>query len=84
MISNNSKDSDIEYFTPEEIEYLDKYQEFSEGYLDDNELYEIIIKHKYNDAKIKEELKSMIREKGEDYKWHEAGKSKHITTITRI
>ena len=78
MISNKSKDSDIEYFTPEEIKALDKYQEFSEGYFDDNELYDIIIKHNYNDAKIKEELKSMIREKGDDYKWHEAGKSKFI------
>lgn len=78
MISNKSKDSDVEYFTPEEVKALDKYQEFSEGYFDDNELYDIIIKHNYNDAKIKEELKSLIREKGDDYKWHEAGKSKNI------
>lgn len=78
MISNNLKDSDVEYYTAEELAALDKYQEFSEGYFDDEELYDIIIKHKYNDAKIKDEIKSLIRETGEDYKWHEAGKSKHI------
>ena len=44
--------------------------------IDSSTLYRKI--KKPESFKIKEELKSMIREKGDDYKWHEAGKSKFI------
>ena len=42
--SSNGKDNDseeYEYFTPQEIEALDKYKEFTDGYFDDEELDEL-------------------------------------------
>lgn len=78
--SSNGKDNDseeYEYFTPQEIEALDKYKEFTDGYFDDEELYDVIIKYNYDDEKIKEELKDKLRSvaRGDEYKWHEHGKS---------
>ena len=64
---------EYEYYTPQEIEALDKYQDFTENYFDDDELYDIIIKYKYDDEKIKNELSDMLRgvKRGDEYKWFE-------------
>ena len=69
---------EYEYYTEKELEALDKYQDFTEHYFDDDELYDIIIKYKYDDEKIKNELSDMLRgvKRGDEYKWHEYGKSK--------
>ena len=78
MKQSKNELEEYEYYTEKELEALDKYQDFTEHYFDDDELYDIIIKYKYDDEKIKNELSDMLREvkRGDEYKWHEYGKSK--------
>lgn len=78
-----TKENDISYeeYTAKEIEYLDKYGAQCNNILDDEELYEIITKHNFNDEKIKEEVKATtdrLKAKGDDYLWGnvENGKKK--------
>ena len=80
MKQSKNDSEEYEYYTDKEIEALDKYQDFTEHYFDDDELYDIIIKYKYDDEKIKNELSDMLRgvKRGDEYKWHEYGKSKSI------
>lgn len=61
-----------EFYTPREVEYLDKYGAVSDNQLDDEELYQIITKHNFNDEKILNEVKSTIKRieaRGEEYQW---------------
>lgn len=82
-----SKDNEsVEEYTKTEVEYLDKYGEVSGKLLDDEELYEIIIKHNFNDEKIKEEVLSRVaylKKRGDDYLWGDIthGK-KHVVAPT--
>lgn len=71
---------DVEEYTQEEIEALDFYQEFSKNIFEDEEIYELMQRFNNDENKIKEELEEMIKiaNKGEEYKWHEVGKSKNI------
>ncbi len=71
---------DVEEYTQEEIEALDFYQEFSKNIFEDEEIYELMQRFNNDENKIKEELEEMIKiaNKGEEYKWHEVGKSKII------
>ena len=76
--SKSNSDDSVEVYTDEEIKLLDHYHEYSNNLFDDDELYDIIIKYKYDDEKIKNELSDMLRgvKRGDEYKWHEYGKSK--------
>lgn len=78
MKQSKNELEEYEYYTEKELEALDKYQDFTEHYFDDDELYDIIIKYKYDEEKIKNELSDMLRgvKRGDEYKWHEYGKSK--------
>jgi hypothetical protein len=73
-------DSEESYFTPEEIALLDKYHDLSGHKFEDQEIYEIMLKHKNNDDLVKNELNEMLKElkRGDEYGWTEIGKSKYI------
>ena len=75
------KDESFEEYTPQEIEYLDRYKEFTNNRFDDDELYTIITKYNFDDERIKRELSEMMKlitKKGDEYGWQvvEKGKSK--------
>ncbi len=72
---------DNSFYTPKEVEYLDKYGALSENLLDDEQIYELIIKHNFNDGKIAKEVDLAVKEiksRGEEYMWGnvENGKKK--------
>jgi hypothetical protein len=75
-------DESFEEYTPKELEYLDKYQEFTNGLFEDEELYEIISKHNFDDAKIKRDVQELMKymKKSDEYSWKkiEGGKGKII------
>jgi hypothetical protein len=76
-------DESVEEYTERELEYLDRYKSLTGPMMDDEEIYDIILKHNFNDRKIKEEIEEMLRllkNKGEEYGWTkiEKGKSKKI------
>ena len=48
MKQSKNELEEYEYYTEKELEALDKYQDFTEHYFDDDELYDIIIKYKYD------------------------------------
>lgn len=69
------------YYTPKEVEYLDKYGLLSENLLDDEQIYELVIKHNFNDERILNDVNlavAEIKSRGEDYMWGdvENGKKK--------
>ncbi len=77
---SNSEESYEEY-SPKELEYIDRYKPISLYRMEDEELYEIINRHKFNDEKIQSEIKDfvkLINIKGDDYGWNiiDEGKSK--------
>ncbi len=78
QVKKEESDSEESYFTPEEITLLDKYHDFSGHKFEDDEIYEIMLKHKNNEDMIKNELNEMLKElkRGEEYSWTEIGKSK--------
>ena len=68
-----------EYYTPQEIEFLDKYTLIAENLLDDEELYEIITKYDFNEEKIKKEVLDIVKsiqKRGDDYEWGEVKNGK--------
>jgi len=80
-ISDKKLDDSYEEYTSKEIEYLDKYKEYTKHKMDDEELYDIIIKYDFNDFKIKNELSEMmklINKKGDEYGWQMIEKGKSI------
>ncbi len=79
QVKKEESDSE-EYYTPEEIVLLDKYHDFCGHKFEDDEIYQIILKHKHNDDMIKNELNEMLKElkRGEEFSWTEIGKSKYI------
>ena len=74
---DEESESEDSYYTPEEIELLDKFHDFSGHKFDDNDIYEVMLKFKNNEDLIKNELKEMLKvfKKGDEYTWTEIGKS---------
>jgi hypothetical protein len=71
----------VEEYTDKEIKYLDRYKQYTNDQLEDEELYEIIIKHDFQDAKIMKELDDymkLVSKKGEEFGWQEVVKGKSI------
>lgn len=73
-------DESYEEYTEKELKYLDKFQN---DLMDDEELYDIITKFKFDDEKIAHEigrLRGLLEAKGDDYSWKkvEQGKAKKI------
>ena len=66
-----------EYYTKEEIKKLDSLHEQTEHKFTDDEIYELMLKHKNNDEEILKELQEHLKERkrGEEYEWREVGKS---------
>ena len=66
-----------DYYTPEEIERLDKFHEQTENFFEDDEVYELMEKYKNDDDAILNELKEQLkqRKRGDEYEWNEVGKS---------
>jgi hypothetical protein len=82
-VADNSKklDDSVEEYTQKEIEYLDRYHGYANGMLDDEELYEIIIKHEFDPHKIMrdiDEYMKLVTKKGEEYGWQQVVKGKSI------
>lgn len=79
-VTNNLEDS-VEEYTARELEYLDRFKEITGDAMDDEEIYDIIIKHNFDNSKIRKEIDEMMKlvlKKGEEYGWTkiEKGKSK--------
>ena len=73
-------DESLEY-TERELEYLDRYKELSGDALDDDELYDLIIKYNFDDERIRNEVKQILQyiaKKGEEYGWTKIEKGKSI------
>ena len=80
-LSSAKLDDSLDIYNEKEIEYLDKYKELSENTIDDDELYNIIIKYNFDDFMIKKEVlehRNLVKKRGEEYGWTkiERGKSK--------
>ena len=74
-------DESVEEYTQRELEYLDRYKELTGDAMDDEEIYDIIIRYNFDDVKIEREINELIKlvkKKGEEYGWTkiENGKSK--------
>ena len=71
-------DSDTEEYTQEEIEKLDYYHNLTNHVLDDDDIYDLMCKYGDDESKIREKIYELTKEanKGDEYQWHEVGKSK--------
>jgi predicted nuclease with TOPRIM domain len=70
-----------EEYTEKELQYIDKYKPMTDNTMEDEDLYDIIIKYNFDDNKIKQELNEyikLVKKKGDEYGWTkiEKGKSK--------
>jgi hypothetical protein len=64
-------DESYEEYTTEELQLLDKFQEYSGNIFDDQEIYDVIVNCKFDEEKIKDEMDLMMKDaqRGEEYKW---------------
>ena len=66
-------DESFEYYTKDEIDLIDRCKKITGQNLEDEEIYEIILKHKFNEPQIIDEIVGIadkLRKKGEDYEWN--------------
>jgi len=83
---SNSEESYEEY-TAKELEYIDKYKPLTLYRMEDEEIYEIILKNNFNDEKIRNEINEfvkLINFKGDDYGWNVIDEGKSIFFISFI
>jgi hypothetical protein len=78
--TGNKLDESVEEYTDKEIEYIDKSKLMTGDLMEDEDIYDVIIKYNYDDKRISEELKEalkLMKNKGEEYGWTkiEHGKS---------
>ena len=71
------EEEEYDYYTPEEIELLDRLHEFSNKKFEDDEIYEMMQKFNNDEEMIKEELKERLKDflKGDEFDWVEIGES---------
>ena len=76
-VKSKESDSENSYYTPEEIELLDKFHDFTEHKFEDDEIYEIMLKFNNNEDLIKNELNEMLKvfKRGDEFSWTQIGKS---------
>ena len=84
---------EFEEYTEKEIEYIDKYKAISGNIMEvynlliqDEELYDLIIKYNFDDNRIIQEVQNhvqLLKKKGDDYTWGvvSKGKSKLMLNI---
>lgn len=87
-LNRSNSDDSYEVYSEKDLEYLDKYKPLSLHRMEDEELYDIITKHNFNDEKITNEIKEftkLLNHKGDDYGWNiiESGNSKNYFFIFR-
>ena len=72
------EESGDEYYTPEEIERLDKFHKLTDNKFLDEEIYDLMLKYKDDEDTILNELKEELkqRKRGNEFEWNEIGKSK--------
>jgi hypothetical protein len=75
------EDDSVEEYTERELEYIDRYKEITGNEMEDEEIYDIILKYNFDDSRIKREIEEQMKliwKKGEEYGWTkiENGKSK--------
>lgn len=66
-------DNSYEFYTEKEIEMIDNVKKISGDIMDDDEIYEIMVKHNFIESKVKNEILDIIdkfRKKGEEYEWN--------------
>ena len=75
-----TKKTDNNYYTEEEIKLLDKFHAQTEKKFEDDEIYELMLKYKNDEEAILNDLKEQLKERkrGEEYEWQTIGKSKII------
>ena len=74
----NYKESDDNYYSNKEKEYLIKYKNIAGEYLDDLEFIDLFKKYNYDDQQISKEIEKI--KLGDDYKWKEIKNGKPVST----
>lgn len=85
---NPKLEESYEEYTQKELEYIDHYKSVTGDAMDDEDIYDIIIKHNFDDSRIAKEVNEkmkIIKGRGEEYGWQTiiSGKSKFIKLISR-
>ena len=72
-----AEEEEYDFYTPEEIQLLDKFHKFSNNKFVDEEIYDIIQKFNNDEELIKNELKERMKDflKGDEFDWVEIGES---------
>lgn len=83
---------EFEEYTDREIEYIDKYKVVSKNtlevnaiFIQDEELYDLIIKYNFDDERIREAVLNhvnLLNKKGDDYSWAVVTKGKSIIFLS--
>lgn len=78
-INISDSEESCEEYTEKELYYIDKYKPMTLYRMEDQEIYDIIVKHNFNDVKIESEIHEfvkLINVKGDDYGWNIVDKGK--------
>ena len=71
------KDFEIEFYTKEELDVLDRMQLLCKNTLDDDEIYEIYLQNGRNETLTKSEVEKIyLKMKQQDYKWNVVANTK--------
>lgn len=73
-------DDSYEVYTQEEIDLIDSCKKITGKLLEDEEIYELILKYNYDKNKVKKELIEyidLVNKKGDDYTWNLVQKDKN-------
>ena len=78
-----NQEEEYDFYTPEEIQLLDKFHKFTNNKFIDEEIYDIIQKFNNDEELIKNELKERMKDflKGDEFDWVEIGESESIFFI---
>lgn len=74
-------DDSVEEYTDRELAYLDRFKALTGDKMDDEEIYDLIIKHNFDDSRIEKEIRDhlkYIQKKGDEYGWTKIEKGKSI------
>lgn len=75
-----------EFYTEKEIEMIDNMKKISGDTMDDEEIYDIIVKHNFIESKVKNEVLDIIdklRKKGDEYEWNVVQKGKEKAELKK-
>ena len=76
--TSKTQEKKDEYYTQEEEERLDYFHEQTGHKFQDEEVYDIMVKHKNDDEAILNELKEQLKDKKGDGEWVDVGKRNYI------